>query len=137
MERNAFLLRRRPVRRLPGIAWFFAYSLLCCAAVEASKPTEAEMALSRRWAEEGFGDKPPAEPPFSFHYGGKASADLLPNWRVQRSSRQLDERRTQRTLVWTDPTTGLEVRSVAVQYRDFPIVEWTLYFKNAGAKNTP
>ena len=45
--------------------------------------------------------------------------------------------RTQHTLAWTDPKTGLEVRCVAVEYADFPVVEWTLYFKNAGNKNTP
>jgi alpha-galactosidase len=111
--------------------------LLCCTAVHAAEPTEAEMALARRWAEEKFGETPKAEPPFSFHYGGKASGELLPNWQFTRSSRPLDDRRTQRTLTWIDPTTGLEVRSVAVQYRDFPIVEWTLHFKNTGTKGSP
>ncbi|MCL4790155.1 MAG: NPCBM/NEW2 domain-containing protein, partial [Verrucomicrobia bacterium] len=77
------------------------------------------------------------ELPFSFRYDGKASAELLKKWKQQRSSRKLDEQRTERLLLWTDSQTGLQVRCVAVEYRDFPIVEWTLYFKNTGARDTP
>ncbi len=78
-----------------------------------------------------------AEPPFSFTYGGKPSGELLKTWDLQRSSRRLDDQRTERTLVWTDPRTGLAVRCAAVEYHDFPTVEWTLYFKNTGAADTP
>ena len=52
------------------------------------------------------------EPPFSFIYGGKPSAELLKTWKLKRSSKKLDEQRTQRTLTWTDPKTGLVVRCV-------------------------
>jgi alpha-galactosidase len=78
-----------------------------------------------------------AEPPFSFHYDGKASAELLKSWPLNRATRKLDERRSQHTLTWSDPGTRLEVRWVAIEYRDFPTVEWTLYFKNAGSSDTP
>jgi alpha-galactosidase len=77
------------------------------------------------------------EPPFSFVYGGKPSAELLPAWKLERSSRQLDEARTERTLAWTAPQTGLQVRCVAIEYADFPTVEWTLHFKSTGAADTP
>ena len=43
----------------------------------------------------------------------------------------------ERTTTWTDPKTGLEVRCVSVEYSDFPVVEWTVYFKNAGKAATP
>jgi alpha-galactosidase len=33
--------------------------------------------------------------------------------------------------------TSLQLRCVAVEYADFPAIEWTLYFKNTGDKNTP
>jgi hypothetical protein len=137
MDPSAILSCEMRPRGLLGFVWFFVSWLLCCAAVHATGPTEAEMALSRRWADERFGESPSAEPPFSFRYGDKASDDLIPDWKITRSSRQLDERRTQRTLVWTDPATGLKVRLVVVQYRDFPMVEWTSYFKNTGAKDSP
>ena len=76
-------------------------------------------------------------PPFSFVYGGQPSAVLLKSWEVQRESRRLDDQRTQRTLTYTDPKTALEVRCVAIEYHDFPTVEWTLYFENRGEADTP
>ena len=77
------------------------------------------------------------EPPFSFRYANQASAQLLNTWVPKRDSRMLDERRVQHTLTYTDPKTGLLVRCVAVEYRDFPAVEWTVYFKNTSDKPTP
>ncbi|MCC6822676.1 MAG: NPCBM/NEW2 domain-containing protein, partial [Verrucomicrobia subdivision 3 bacterium] len=77
------------------------------------------------------------EPPFSFLYGGKSSVELLPAWKLVRDSRKPDETRTERTLVWTDPQTGLQVLCTAIEYADFPTVEWTLRFKNTGPAETP
>ena len=78
-----------------------------------------------------------SEPPFSFSFGGKQSSELLAKWKLERSSRSLDASRTERKLVWTDAETGLEVRCEAIEYSDFPTVEWTLYFKNTGTMDTP
>ena len=50
---------------------------------------------------------------------------------------KLDKARTERTVVYTDPQTGLVIRCVAIEYHDFPTVEWTLHFKNPGQKATP
>ena len=36
-----------------------------------------------------------------------------------------------------DPSTGLQVRCVGVEYNDFPTVEWVVHFKNTGATDTP
>jgi alpha-galactosidase len=76
-------------------------------------------------------------PLFSFTYGGKSADELLPTWNQKRSSRMLDDKRTEQRIVWTDPTTGLEVRLVGIEYKDFQAVEWTVYFKNMGKENTP
>ncbi len=78
-----------------------------------------------------------AELPFSFRYAGQPSRELLKSWAMKRTSRRLDARRQEHTLAFLDPRTGLEVRAVAVTYADFPVVEWTLYFKNTGAGDTP
>lgn len=78
-----------------------------------------------------------AAPLFSFTYGGKSSAELLKSWQCERASRRLDDRRTEHTITYTDPETGLAVRCCGVAYSDFPTVEWTLYFKNTGDKDTP
>ncbi len=85
------------------------------------------------------GERPPCstEPPFSFVYGGKASAALLKEWPCARTSRKLDAHRTERTSAWTDPSTGLQVRCVGIEYDDFPTVEWVVHFKNTGAQDTP
>ena len=77
------------------------------------------------------------EPPFSFVYGGKASAELLKDWPCERTARKLDEQRTERVSVWTDPATALQVRCEGIEYGDFPTVEWVLHFKNTGAGDTP
>lgn len=78
-----------------------------------------------------------SEPPFSFNYGGRPSSDFLGTWKLDRSSRKLDGARTEHTQTWTDPKTGLIMRCAAVEYSDFPTVEWTLYFRNSGSADTP
>jgi len=95
-----------------------------------------EMAAAGRWVAASF-TAPTPSLPFSFVYGGQPSADLLKAWALKRSSRQLGAQRTEQTLTYRDPKTGLEVRCVEVEYKDFPTVEWTLHFKNTGTKGTP
>ena len=75
--------------------------------------------------------------PFSFTYDGKSSAELLSGWQVRHTQRELDASRQEAVVTYAAPKTGLEVRCVAVRYRDFPTVEWTVYFKNNGATDTP
>ena len=77
------------------------------------------------------------EPPFSFTYGDTESSELLKDWELKSDVRQLDNQRTEHTLAYTDPETGLIVRCIAVEYHDFPTVEWTLYFKNTGCEDSP
>lgn len=79
----------------------------------------------------------PVEPFFSFNYGGAASDTLLPAWGIARDKQKLDDSRTRHTLTYTDPQTGLELRCEGVEYHDFPVVEWTLYFRNTGPADTP
>jgi alpha-galactosidase len=77
------------------------------------------------------------DPPFSFTYGGKSSAELLKRWDVKRKVRKLDDQRSRHDLLYTDAETGLQLRCEAVEYHDFPTVEWTLHFKNTGTADTP
>jgi alpha-galactosidase len=95
-----------------------------------------EMRQKDEWANAHlFG--PQAKMPFSFVYDGQASDKLLGDWPKKAESKQLDANRTQHTCTWTDPKTALEVRCVAVDYADFPAIEWTAYFKNTGKEATP
>jgi len=111
--------------------------------LHAAAPTPEEMAATREWMA-ALGVRAPgvrplgsAKPPFSFVYGGQPSADLLPTWECKATDRKLDEQRTEHTLLLTDPKTALALRCVTVEYRDFPAVEWTLFFRNAGQADSP
>jgi alpha-galactosidase len=75
--------------------------------------------------------------PFSFTYDGQPSARLLASWPKKVLDARLDAQRMQHTLTWTDEKTGLEVKCVAVEFTDYPVVEWTVFFRNTRNANTP
>jgi alpha-galactosidase len=75
--------------------------------------------------------------PFSFVYGGRPSADFLADWKRAVNEEEIDATTRRRTLTLTDPQTALEVRAVATLYTDTPGVDWTLYFTNRGAHDSP
>jgi alpha-galactosidase len=120
--------------RALGAAILMIYLALPQGASAVVMPTPSEMNQAQQWGTSTFDG---SQPFFSFTYNGKSSSELLGTWDVARSSRALDDHRTERTLTYTDPQTKLEVRCVGIEYNDYPTVEWTLYFKNAGASNTP
>ena len=76
------------------------------------------------------------KPPFSFVYGGRPSLELLPTWKSETKSFELDAARTREEFSYTDPATGLAVRAVATVFKDFPAREWVLYFKNTGGADS-
>jgi len=92
--------------------------------------------MKNAWYKEHFSDGR-SSLPFSFTYDGQPSAALLAAWPVKVADEQLDAHRTRRTITWADPKTGLEVRCVAVDYADYPAVEWAVWFKNTGTADTP
>jgi alpha-galactosidase len=103
----------------------------------AVSPAPDEMAEARRWMAGAFEGGPEAKPWLSFTYGGKSSAELLVAREWKPTGRKLDDQRTERTITWTDPKTGLEVRCTSVEYSDFPVVEWTVCLRNTGENDTP
>jgi len=126
-------------------------------------PTPEEMDAAKRFATEKLASADPASIPFSFVYGGKPSGELLKTWQRSQKTESVDPGEkgdsphlceapsgpsrqmgtvpffpgTKRTITYADPQTGLQVRCEAIEYRDFPTVEWTLYFRNTGAADTP
>lgn len=74
-------------------------------------------------------------PPFSFIYQGKPSSAFLTSWERREVTTYPDSNRIQHVIIWKH--NGLQVKCVAVEYRDFPEVEWTVYLKNIGTNNTP
>jgi alpha-galactosidase len=102
----------------------------------AESPKNEEMKMKNQWVQEHLTEAK-AKLPFSFVYDGKASDGLLAGWTKKVEEKKLDANRTEHTLRWTDPKSGLEVRCVAVDYADYPAAEWTVYFKNTGTTHTP
>jgi len=104
--------------------------------VRAVAPTPDELATAKAWVQDNL-TADHVRKPFSFGYGGKPSADMLNGWRLTQETRELDPQRREHTLRWTDVATGLQVRCTAVEYADFPVVEWTVHLKNTGTDKTP
>jgi hypothetical protein len=79
----------------------------------------------------------PAELPFSFVYGGKPSAELLPAWQRTVATDRGQPGMVRHTVALTDPATGLRVTAICQAYTDTPGVDWTLAFTNTGDADTP
>lgn len=97
--------------------------------------TPDNMRLKDQWVREHLLDANPALP-FSFVYGTQGSGELLAVWPKNTSERKLDNARIERTFTWSDPNTGMEVRLVAVDYQEYPVIEWTMYFTNRSSKDS-
>jgi alpha-galactosidase len=107
--------------------------------IQAVTPSPGEFALCRHWLEQVAGDAGADinRYGFSFRYGGVASGQLLTNWARQTTAIRRDTQRTQHTVIYRDPVTGLEIRGEAAVFSDFPAVEWVVHFRNTAATNTP
>lgn len=76
------------------------------------------------------------DPPFSFVYNGRPSSELLAIWPAQRGTKKLDSQRTQHTVAYTDPNSGLRVLCEGISYADYPAIEWVVKFRNDGSSDT-
>ena len=107
------------------------------AACQTANPkASADHAAQKAWIEQHLAEKA-AKPFFSLLYDGKPVADVLPSWRHSQEVRALEEQRRRITVTWRDPATRLAIRCEAVEYHDFPAVEWVLHLKNEGPADTP
>ena len=77
-----------------------------------------------------------AEPPFSFSYDGRSSSAFLAKWKTSIRAQEAGDK-TVKTVVYSDPRTGLRVTSEFIIYHRFPAVEWVVRFKNDGRAATP
>ena len=100
--------------------------------------TPAELSGNHDWVVQNF--LTATNPvPFSFTYNSVAStgSNLFSTFvRLKTVTNSLDANRHQYILQWTNSTDGLGVTCVAVEYFDFPVVEWTVYLTNNSAANT-
>jgi len=108
--------------------------ILMTAMLHATNPAPETFAERDAWVKDHFLGSAPF---LSFTYDGQPSLDFLGNWQLERSTKELDAQRTEHTLTYTDPQTGLAVRCVGVVWKKYPAVEWTVYLKNGGSADTP
>ncbi len=116
----------------------WAAALLVATAVVASRDADAGQRWEsiERW-QETFLEGRTASLPVSFQYRGQLSRDLLPHWTRTAEVRDADDGRRLTRLTFVDPATALEVRVEAVIYREFPAVEWVVWFRNGGSRSAP
>lgn len=117
------------------IVFFALLGLATVGAVPASSSAVAdhEQELASKWVRAHLLTQ--TSLPFSLQVAGTADAPLAGTWSVE--SRRLDANRTQHTLRHDHESAGLSIRCEAVEYHDFPVVEWTLHLKNQGSQDTP
>jgi len=104
------------------------------AAVDSS--AAAARAALEAWVQARWSDDP-TQAPFRFTFGGRPSVELLPQWERSTEVVADEPQRIATRRTYRDPASGLEVRAEAIVYRDFPTVEWTLFFENRGDRDTP
>ena len=76
------------------------------------------------------------QPPVSFIYAGRRSAEFLGGWERRDAAEETAAGSIER-VAYQDPDTGLEVRIEARRFRDFPAVDWVVEFENHGSADTP
>jgi alpha-galactosidase len=98
------------------------------------QPTAAELSACLAWFDHHCDLAMPL--PFSLQVGDQTLADLLPDCDGAVLATH-DDVATVRTIVWTDPSTGLRATLTARCYDDFPAVEWVVTLTNTGSAPTP
>jgi len=105
---------------------------LAVASVRAEPPQIAERTVMADWCRRHILGEV-ADAPWSFTVGGVPSRTALKGWKKSVRTEPLEGKGVQHTVAFADPASGLKVRCVAVEYLDFPVIEWTLHLENAGA----
>lgn len=114
----------------------FLIGLLCCliSTLHATSITLQEPTNLKHWIQTQFNAK---SAPFTFVYDGQSSKQLLPAWKYNFSIKEDNATCIQCVASYTDPKTHLRVSAHITGYKDFQEVDWTLFFSNHGATNTP
>ena len=76
------------------------------------------------------------ELPLSFVLGGKTSRDFLSTWKFSFSDSTAIDRIFYK-IKWVKPDGTFEVSCHLTEFVNHPAIEWKLFFKNTGNKNSP
>jgi len=74
--------------------------------------------------------------PLSFVMDGQSSRDFLSQWSFSSSDSIISDRIIHK-IKWIKPDRTFEVNCLLTEFVNHPAVEWKLYFKNTGSKNSP
>lgn len=110
--------------------------VLVMGAAASAAPKEDEKAAAKAFCDRLIGTDA-AQSPFAFTLDGKRSTQFLAQWSRTAKVEEIDASRRRHTITWRDPAAQIELRLVAIEYTDFPTVEWTLFFRNIGARPSP
>ena len=76
------------------------------------------------------------ELPLSFVLDGKSSREFLGSWNFSFADSSMVDRIIHR-IKWNNPDGTFEVSCVLTEFINHSAIEWKLYFKNTGIKNSP
>ena len=75
-------------------------------------------------------------PPFSFLFGGRSTAEIMGNWEVGESQENAPGGKLKHRC-YREPETGLEVIAHIRTFDEFAAVDWMLELKNGGPASSP
>ena len=74
--------------------------------------------------------------PFSFNLDGVSSREFLTGWLIKSES-NCEKDRVFHRICWKKPDDSFEVRCEVIEFLNHAAVEWKMYFKNTGEKDSP
>lgn len=101
----------------------------------ASRTAPDDMARIRSWM--GHLMSAPEHLPISFRYGEEKISGIPATWTPARRTHRIDANVIETVFEGTDGATGLQVSVECLEYRDYPVVEWTTWLTNSGDQPTP
>ena len=81
--------------------------------------------------------KDAANLPIAFQYGNDTYRGIPAGWNPQVARHTVSSRMMRTDYSGRDPQTGLLVSVEVTQYRDHPVAEWVVWFRNTSAQNLP
>jgi len=94
-----------------------------------------DMEKSRLWTGHFFAN--PEKLPFSFIYDGKKISGIPEGWNPVFQKRRIDANLIETVYEGNDTVSGLYIRMECLEYLDYPVVEWVVWFTNKSNAPTP
>ena len=100
-------------------------------------PAKAEHRRAQQWLEQYLlGGAEKGAVPFDFLIDGESFAQSLSSWQCDVQQTGSDDVKTDYTLVYTRPDQPVAATVYASLYRQWPVVEWTVWLENTGGANS-